>query len=364
MTDRARPAPSAAVSVRVRHVHRSRYDGQRRHDMRVGPQPQYVDEERTDRNRTVIEPPRPAEMRDRADELRRQGGAVRVMRADAAVATCGIITFGAAAQELFEQLDPAAQDAAYRDVAERIAAEHGTKVRGLVVHADEASPHAHVVWDARSQDGAAMSKVMKGSQLQDIAAEVMAEHAPGIVRGERKADRIARGDDASAIYHRAVQELHHDLPNEIAELRADRDAAAARLEKNERLAEKARRAVEGDDAKAEKARRRAETYEKRAADARAEIDKLDARSAALAAHEKRLDIAEKQLDEERDELADERDRLADVRARVEELIGSVADRLCVGDDLRAIRDALVGVEDPLTDVSSPEDPSEDTGPGF
>lgn len=332
--------------------------------MRIGPQPRYVDEARAGRNRVVIEPPRPSEMRDRADKLRRQGGAVRAMRADAAVATSGIITFGAAAQPIFEQLDPAAQDAAYRDVAERIADECGTMVRGLVVHADEAAPHAHVTWDARSSDGAAMSKVMKGSRLQDIAAEVMAEHAPGIVRGERKADRIERGDDASAVYHRSVRELHHDLPHELSELRADRDAAAARLEKNERLAQKAREKAEGDDAKAEKARKRAETYEKRVADAQSEIDRLDARSAALTAHERRRDIVEQQLDDERDKLDDERDRLADIRARVEGLIGSVADRLGVGHELRAIRDALAGVEDPFTDVSSSEDPSEDTGPGF
>jgi hypothetical protein len=315
--------------------------------MRIGPQPRYVDEARAGRNRVVIEPPRTSEMRDRADKLRRQGGAVRAMRADAAVATCGIITFGAAAQPIFEQLDPVAQDAAYRDVAERIADECGTTVRGLVVHADEAAPHAHVIWDARSSDGAAMSKVMKGSRLQDIAADVMSQHAPGIVRGERKTDRIERGDDASAVYHRSVQELHHDLPHELEELRADRDAAAARLEKNERLAEKARRAAEGDDAKAEKARKRAETYEKRATDAQAEVARLDARSAALRSERSELDARSLALDDQADEIAEERDRLADVRARVEELIGSVADRLGVGADLRAIRDVLSDVGDPF-----------------
>jgi tetrahydromethanopterin S-methyltransferase subunit G len=269
------------------------------------------------------------------------------MRQDAAVATCGIITFGAAAQPIFEQLTPDQQDAAYRAVAERIADECGTSVRGLVVHGDEAAPHAHVTWDARSEDGAAMSKIMQGSRLQDIAAEVMAEHAPGIVRGERKSARIQRGDDAAQVYHRSVAELHRDLPDEIAELRADRDAAAAKLEKNERLAKQAREKAEGNDTRAEKARKRAETYEKRVEDAQAEISRLDARSAALTAHEKRLDLAENQIDAERDELDDERDRLSEIRARVEDLIGSVADRLGVGDDLRAIRDALSGVDDPF-----------------
>ena len=356
MTDRARPVQSAAVSVRVRHLHRRKYDGQRRHDMRVGPQPGYVDTDRTGANRVVIEPPRPVEMRDRADERRSRGGAVRAMRSDAAVATAGIVTFGAAAQRIFDKLTPDEQDAAYQAVAERIAGECDTTVRGLVVHADEAAPHAHVTWDARSEDGVAMSKVMSGSRLQDIAAEVMAEHAPGIVRGERKADRIQRGDDAAQVYHRSVAELHRDLPDELAELRAHRDATSARLEKNERLAEKARAAAEGDDARAEKARKRAETYESRIADARSEINRIDARAAALTAHEDRLDLAEQQIDAERDKLDDERDRLAEVRARVEDLIGSVADRLGVGDDLRAIRDALLAPE------QSPDDPED--GPSF
>lgn len=316
MTDPARPTPSTAVSVRVRHLHRSRYDGQRRHDMRIGPQPKYVDEARERRNRVLVEPLRPGEMRDRADNLRQKGGAVRAMRADAAVATVGIITFGSAAQPIFERLTPDQQDAAYRDVAERIASDCGTTVRGLVVHCDEAAPHAHVTWDSRAEDGVAMSKAMKGSRLQDIAAEVMAEHAPGITRGERKADRIQRGDDASMIYHRNVRELHHDLPRELEELRADRDVAAARLEKNARLAEKAREKAQGDDIRAEKARRRAETYEKRTEDAKAEIARLDARSSALTAHEKRLDLAEQQFDLECDKLDDERHRLAEREANL------------------------------------------------
>jgi hypothetical protein len=68
---------------------------------------------------------------------------------------------------------PEQQDAAYLEVAERIADEYGTTLRGLVVHADETAPHAHAVWDCRNNEGVPMSRVMKGSQLQDIAADVI-----------------------------------------------------------------------------------------------------------------------------------------------------------------------------------------------
>lgn len=344
----AHPASSAAVSIRVRHVSRSRYDGQRRHDCRIGPQPQYVDDVRTGDNRVVIEPPRPVEMRDRADERRKRGGAVRAMRNDAAIATCGIVTFGAAAQPIFEQLDPAAQNAAYLAVAEKIAEEHGTTVCGLVVHSDEAAPHAHVVWDARSGDGAAMSKLMRGSRLQDIAAEVMSQHAPGIVRGKRKADRIEQGDDASAIYHRSVRELHHDLPHELEELRADRDAASARLEKNERLAEKAREKAQGDDTKAAKARRRAESYEKRAADAQTEIARLDARSDALSTRETGLDEREAALNHERNRLRRVAADLTAAQTAAKEILGDLRQMRDLPRDLRnGLRDGLRDLRDAL-----------------
>jgi chromosome segregation ATPase len=54
------------------------------------------------------------------------------------------------------------------------------------------------------------------SQMQEIAAAVWSDL--GIERGERKSERIARGDDADKIYHRGVKQLHEDLPKEIKSL--------------------------------------------------------------------------------------------------------------------------------------------------
>ncbi len=105
----------------------------------------------------------------------------------------------------------AQKTAAWQEVAQRIADEYGTTLRGLVIHSDETAPHAHVVWDCRDDEGVPMSRVMKGSRLQDIAAEVIQKHAAGIERGVRKSVRIARGDKPSQIYNRSVQQLHQSM---------------------------------------------------------------------------------------------------------------------------------------------------------
>ncbi|MEP2150555.1 MAG: hypothetical protein ABJI43_09550 [Roseobacter sp.] len=95
---------SKAISIRVKHAHRSRYKNQRRHDLRIGHQPSYVDGGRAELNRVVVELPLPAQITKRAKELRERTNPSRAMRADAAIATIGIITFGHAAQPIFEAL--------------------------------------------------------------------------------------------------------------------------------------------------------------------------------------------------------------------------------------------------------------------
>ena len=265
MTDHASPSASAAISIRVAHVSRSRYDGQRRHDLRIGRAPDYVDQDRTYLNRVMIEPPRPAVMKARADELRSLTGPQRRARSNSAIATTGIVTFGAAAQTLFQQLTSKQQDAAYLAVAERIAQACDTSVRGLVVHGDETAPHAHVAWDCRSTDGTPMSKLMRGSELQDLAAEVIREFVPGIVRGVRKSARIARGDASAAIYNRSVRQLHADLPAEIATARARVEEMQARVAKLEA------RQVE----LTEKELRRLRIYQQRREDRQRELDELE-----------------------------------------------------------------------------------------
>jgi hypothetical protein len=306
MEHHASPPASAAISIRVAHVSRSRYDGQRRHDLRIGRAPDYVDQDRAHLNRVLIEPPRPAVMKARADELRALTGPTRKSRSNAAIATTGIITFGAAAQSVFQQLTPEQQNAAYLAVAERIAQACNTSVRGLVVHGDETAPHAHVVWDCRSTDGALMSKRMKGLELQDIAAEVIAEYAPGIVRGVRKSDRIARGEPAAAIYHRSVRQLHADLPVEVAAIRSKLEKMQARVAKLE-----AREA----DLTAQEQKRLA-TYRKREADMKRDFQNK----------ERQLQERENQIDDDAFQLGLAlEDRRAEIDRREAQLEERAAD---------------------------------------
>ena len=361
---------SNAISIRVKHTHRSRYKSQRRHDLRIGHQPGYVDGDLSSLNRVLVDLPMPALITSHAKELRQRTNPSRAMRADAAVATIGIITFGHAAQPIFEALSTTQQDDAFFEVARRIADEYGTTLRGLVVHADETAPHAHVVWDCRDHEGVPMSRVMKGSRLQDIAAEVIAKHASGIERGIHKSVRIARGDKPSQIYNRSVQQVHHDLP---LELEAKREEVSKLNDRAEEMRKRVAKLVEKETLNAKEAKRLL-TYRNRLATRVEEYnvakDKLDAKArnvdnndAALKTKERVLNTAEDQLDV-REDAIDHREtevqtREADVSRRegimdrltddISALISDIADRLGVGKSLRAIRDRLKSASNDLSD---------------
>ncbi len=53
---------SKAISIHVKHAHRSRYKNQRRHDLRLGQQPSYVESDRSHLNRILIDLPMPADI--------------------------------------------------------------------------------------------------------------------------------------------------------------------------------------------------------------------------------------------------------------------------------------------------------------
>jgi len=361
---------SNAISVRVKHAHRSRYKNQRRHDLRIGHQPGYVDGERSDLNRVIVPLPSPAQITARASALRERTNPTRAMRADAAVATIGIITFGHGAQPIFEALTADEQDAAYLDVAQRIADQYGTTLRGLVVHADETAPHAHVVWDCRDQAGVPMSRVMKGSRLQDIAADVIVKHATGIERGLRKSERIARGDKPSQIYNRSVQQLHQDLPAEVAAKEEEFNLLAGRVDEMQARVAK----LEAKETLNEKEAKRLATYRNRLASRVQEYEKarlaLAARTreaaqqeVALTIKEKTLNSAEEELDtreetierqaedlKQREEDVSRRETVLDrLSAEIHRMLGDIADRLGVGKSLRAIRDRLKAARHDLDD---------------
>ncbi|MEQ6203283.1 plasmid recombination protein [Sulfitobacter sp. HNIBRBA2951] len=359
---------SYAISVRVKHTHRSKYKNQRRHDLRIGLPPSYVQDERSELNRVLVELPMPAVITARAKELREKTNPSRAMRADAAVATIGIITFGHAAQPIFEALTTAQQDDAYLEVAQCIADEYGTTIRGLVVHADETAHHAHVVWDCRDHEGVPMSRVMKGSRLQDIAAEVIQRHAAGIERAVRKSVRIARGDKPSQIYNRSVQQLHQDLPLELEAKRQEVKQFSDRVDEMRARVEK----LEAKEELNEKEAKRLETYRNRLAvrlkeytEAKtvleAKVEATNQREVALNIKERVLDTAEERLDERettinqrdtellvREETVVRREGILDrLTNELSKLITDVADRLGAGRSLRAILGRLKSASDEL-----------------
>lgn len=215
-----------AGSVRIAADTMSGYSGQRRHDMRIGYQPAYVDSNRTSLNRVLIAPPKPAEMRAIAQTRRAQRETRRAMKSNAAIATSGIITFGSEAAQMFEALTPEQQDQAFRDLAEAVAAHLGTSLHALVVHLDEATIHAHFALCAYGHDGHPLSRTSRPgilSELQDLTAEVLQRYCPEIERGTRYGDRLTAGADWADVIHKTVKELHRTLP---ADLAAKRDALA------------------------------------------------------------------------------------------------------------------------------------------
>lgn len=258
--------------------------GQRAHDMRLGPQPEYVDQDRSHLNRVLIEPLTNNQLRDEWQAVKNAIGKSGKLRSNQNLSYAGIITFGTEAQTIFGALTIEQQDAALSDLAQRIAAKLDTALTGLVIHLDESALHAHFQIRGIANDGAMLSQRLKRAALrevQDLAAEVMAEHAPGIERGKAIKTRLDEGENYAATVRRSVQQLHADLPAEIAAKEAELAEVQTKLQTNlDRLA-KAQEEAATEGQKAEKARKRAATYENRVQNAQAELDGIGAELARL-----------------------------------------------------------------------------------
>ena len=280
-----------AVSVRIEPKAMSKAKFQRRHDLRIGKQPAYVDGDRTHLNRDLI-PLRPLPDIQRENEaLRMIAGRTRKMKSNAAVVTVGIVTFGHRAQNMFNRLPIEVQDRAFTELAQEIAAQLKTSLEALVVHLDETAVHAHFTLRAYNDDGEPISNATRlgdMSALQDLAAEVMQRYAPEIERGNRKNARLEAGAKYSDTLHRTVKQLHQDLPQEKATLEAEIAAMSQEINEQKASVAKTQRHLETLEAKAElteKEIKRKETYnrrlEKKQAAVAEDIERLDARRVAL-----------------------------------------------------------------------------------
>ena len=309
-----------AAQVRLAPASPAKTGGQRKHDLRIGRQPDYVDSTRSKLNRVLIEPKTAGQMQARAIERRDRKPRRRVMKANAAVSFSGIITFGHLAHLSFERLTAAQQDAAFLDLAQAVAKLLKAELTGLVVHVDEAGLHAHFQLDAYDDAGNALSDQINRAtlrQVQDLTAEVMGRHAEGIERGRGKVDRLKAGAAPGDVVYKKPAEMRRRLAEDLekaekdrADLDAERTKLAARVAKlqafGEELTEKgakqletAQRRLEAKEAEftaaearlqtlrqtAQEAAHRAAEAERQAEAAEARLGPLRAAVAALAAHE-------------------------------------------------------------------------------
>lgn len=297
-----------AASVRIGSDTLSGYSGQRRHDLRIGPQPNYVDLGRGPLNRVLMEYPRPAEMRRIAVERRAIRETSRAMKSNAAIATVGVITFGSEAAQIFERLSPDQQDAAFRELAEAVASRLQTSIHGLTVHLDESTIHAHFVMASYDHAGNPLSQTTRPqvlSELQDLTAEVMQRYCPEIERGTRYGDRLAAGADFADVMHLSVRELHRKLPQDLAKKKAEvADVGAALTHARERVEEMQGRvakllAKERDLTAAEE--KRLAVYENRLADRQTEATKIEQAVINARAEVERLAELAKKADRAREE---------------------------------------------------------------
>ena len=304
-------ANEKAVSTRIEPSR----SGQTAHDLRVGPQPEYVDKNRSHLNRILIEPLTNDALRGEWHEVKTQIGKKGKIRSNQNLSYAGIITFGHEAQGMFEGLTSEQQDAAFLEVGKKIAERFNTRLTGMVFHGDETAPHAHFQLRGMADDGTMLSQVVKRGALrevQDITAEVMARYAPGIERGKDKWVRIDEGEDFAATVNRSVKQLHEDLPAEIAAKEAELAEAQAKLQTNLDRLDKAEKKAAEEGEKADKARKRAETYERRADTAREDVENLESILADLRQRRSSLEADNRALDET---LAQKKTSVTSLRAR-------------------------------------------------
>lgn len=292
LQDDERKANPRAAMVRVEIRNAQGYANQRRHDLRLGAPPDYVNPSPPEPNPVFIQPMTTAELKKLARERRAQRETQRAMKSNAGIAVVGIIGFGIEAQAMFDALKPPEREQALRAAVQRIAAELKTSVSGLVLHLDETAKHAHFSLCGYDVDGEALSTWMgRGvlKQLQTALHEELRAFMPDLERGRSRKKRAEAGAEPYELVNRSVEELHIDLPLEIEAKRQELAELEEKVRTNEARAEKARAKAEADESRAEKALKNAETYERRAAEAEEKIEGLEAQIKAL---EERLEAIE------------------------------------------------------------------------
>lgn len=318
--DDERKANPRAAMVRVEIRDAQGYANQRRHDLRIGAQPAYVNPDPPEPNHVFIQPLTTQELKALARERRAQRETVRAMKSNAGIAVVGIIGFGIEAQKMFEALGSEDQEQALRAAVARVAADLQTTVTGLVLHLDESARHAHFSLCGYDVTGQPLSTWMGRGVLRELQTalhEELSSFMPDLERGRSRKARAEAGAAPHELVNRSVDELHIDLPFEIAEKRKELAALEEKIRTNEARAEKARIKAEAEDDRAAKALKNVETYQRRATEAREQVAGLEAQVRDLEARLEAIQAAKTAAEEGRDR-AQEEVRVAEERAATAE----------------------------------------------
>ena len=330
--DDERKANPRAAMVRVEIRDAQGYANQRRHDLRIGAQPAYVNPDPPEPNRVFIQPMTTQEIKALARERRAQRDMARAMKSNSGVAVVGIIGFGIEAQKMFEALGPEDQERALRAAVARVAADLKTTVTGLVLHLDESARHAHFSLCGYDVTGQPLSTWMGRGVLRELQTalhEELQAFMPDLERGRSRKARAEAGAAPHELVNRSVEELHIDLPFEIAEKRKELVELEEKIRTNEARAEKARIKAEAEDDRAAKALKNAETYDRRATEAREKVEGLEAQVRDLEGRLEAIQAARAAAAEDRDRAQEEaraaQERAATAEARLREMDQIIGD---------------------------------------
>jgi len=340
LKDDQRKANPRAAMVRVEIRDAQGYANQRRHDLRIGAQPGYVNPAPPEPNPVFIQPMTTAELKRLAKDRRAQRDTQRAMKSNAGIAVVGIIGFGVEAQKMFEALGPDGQEQALRAAVERMAADLRTTVSGLVLHLDETAKHAHFGLCGYDVDGQPLSTRMGRGVLRDLQTalhETLQAFMPDLERGRARKARAEAGAAPHELVNRSVAELHTDLPLEIEAKRQELADLKEKIRKNEVRAEKARAKAEQDEGRAEKALKNAEIYERRASEAEGKVEGLEAQIKGMEERLKGIEAAKIATEAARDQAqAAQKDAESRAEAAEMRLKDLGADRVAAINDAASV----------------------------
>ena len=177
-------ANSKAACLRIKTCSPAKARYQRRHDMRVGKLPAYVDDSRSHLNRCLVSPrPFPA-ISSEIDALRGKAGCERKRKTNAAIVVAGLIGFGRDVQNDFCELPEMQQDAAIITLVKALAQLLETVVESIDIHRDESAFHAHFSLRAYNHHGQPLTACLTPSLMSDLQSLTL-RHLVGLLSDDR-----------------------------------------------------------------------------------------------------------------------------------------------------------------------------------